>query len=90
MSEYVVLQLNDRQGYTVKQAGEWLVEICPMLFNYRIVLTPVDCPDVWDHGWCYFGRDQATLLRAWAAAELFDPETQSAPMGYDKALTSRK
>lgn len=79
----------DRGTWTVKRSGDYLVEISVMLFNYRIVLTPVSCLDVWDHGWCYFGRDQATLTRALLAATAFDPQTQSAPVGYDKALTTR-
>lgn len=78
-----------RQVWTVKQTENWLVEICPMIFNFRLLLTPVHCPDVWDHAWCYFGTDAATLTRAMLAATAFDPETQSAPVGYDKALTSR-
>lgn len=83
------LTKNDREVFTVKETDEWLIEVCPMIFNWRVVLTPRDCPETWEHGWCYFGTGELTFLRAVAAAQAFDPATESAPMGYDKALTSR-
>lgn len=76
--------------WRVKSTANWHVEICPMIFNYRVVLTPVDCLDTWEHGWCYFGTGAGSLAKAVLAARAFDPETESAPAGYDKALTSRR
>lgn len=81
---------NERGCYTVKATENWLVEIMPMMYNYRVVLTPIGQLDGWEHGWCYFGKNFVTMLRAFLAARAFDPETQSAPEGYDKALTSRR
>lgn len=82
--------LNDRQCYTVKQCGDWLVEIVPMIFNYRIVLTPAADPDSYAYGWCYFGGSEASMARAVMAAVAFDPRVDLEPHGYDKAVLPRK
>lgn len=78
-----------RGVWRVKTTANWHVEIIPMAFNYRVVLTPVGFLEGWDHGWCYFGKSATALAAAVLAAQAFDPEVESAPAGYDKALTTR-
>lgn len=80
----------ERSVWRVKTTSNWHVEIIPMMFNYRVVLTPVDNLHSWDHGWCYFGKSALVMAAAVLAAQAFDPETESAPAGYDKALTGRR
>lgn len=82
--------LNERSTITVKTAGRWLVEIAPMMFNFRLVLTPTANPDCYDHGWCFFGRGPDAFARAWLAALVFDPTVELEPAGYDKAATGRR
>lgn len=79
--------LNDRSCYTVKEAGRWLVEIAPMIFNFRVVLTPKTNLLTYEHGWCYIGRGEVTFARAWLAAAAFDPTVQLDPPGFDKQAT---
>lgn len=82
--------LNGRGCYSVKETEHYYVEIAPMIFNYRVVITPKASPDGYEAGWCYFGRTAASLTRAVLAAAAFDPETETAPVGYDKALGDRR
>lgn len=80
---------NDRGCFTVAVRAGYLVEVMPMLFNFRLVLTPVDRPDVYDAGWCYFGTGPDTFGRCVAAAAAFDPAVEADPVGFDKALQDR-
>lgn len=77
----VDLQPNDREGYTVAELDTHYVDICPMLFNHRVVLTPKACTQFHDVGWCY-----PSLLAAVAAVEVWDPETELEPVGYLKRV----
>lgn len=66
--------LNDRGCYTVKETATHLVEVTPMIYNDRVVLTPKSCLLGYDAGWCYPKGGVA----AWAAL-LFDPDTMDEP-----------
>jgi hypothetical protein len=66
---------------TIGSWGGWSIQICPMLFNDRLVLTPEACPLVYDYGWCYPKGGAAEL-----AARAWDPATQAEPIGYIKAV----
>lgn len=78
--------LNDRSVYTIKETETHLVEVIPMLFNDRVVLTPKTCLWVYDYGWCY---DKGGA--AFYAAYLWNPDTEAEPAGYKKApLGERK
>lgn len=80
---------NDRGCLTVRERGDYLVEIIGMIYNYRLVITPKSNLDIYEAGWCYFGTDPVTFARVLAAAQRFDPMTQTDPEGYDKALQER-
>ena len=86
----ILVKENDRGSITVVERAGYLIELIPMVYNWRLVLTPMDLPLCYDAGWCYFGTDEATFERAHAAALAFDPVTQAEPEGYDKALQDRK
>ncbi len=74
----------DRYGVcTVARWGGYLVQIMPMLYNDRLILTPEDAPMGYDYGWCY-----AKGGHAFAAAALWNPDTEAEPMGYIKAIRS--
>lgn len=61
--------------------GGWFLDVCPMLFNDRLVLTPEDNTEVYDYGWCYpKGGAAYVALRAW------DPATQGEPAGFIRAV----
>lgn len=71
-------------GYGRITYGRWggyLIDVCPMLVNDRLVLTPETCEYVYDYGWCY-PKGGAALL----AARAWDPETQAEPPWYIKAI----
>lgn len=61
--------------------GYWL-DIVPMLYNHRLVMTPKDSPYIYDHGWCY-----PTLTAAMVALLSWDPDTQPEPEGFIKRAT---
>lgn len=66
---------------TLGRWGGWTIDVCPMLFNDRVVLTPEACPLVYDYGWCF-----PTGGYAVAAALAWDPATEGEPAGYIKAI----
>lgn len=68
-----------RCAFMVKETDTHLVEIVPMIFNHRVVLTPKAHLDTYDAGWCY--PSMATALQAVLG---WDPATQPEPTGYVK------
>lgn len=75
-------ELNDRRCYTIKETETHLVEVVPMIFNDRVVLTSKNFLDGYDHGWC-FDKGGA----AFAAAVVWDPNTEAEPIGFKKRAT---
>jgi hypothetical protein len=79
------LRLDDQiYGYRVKQAGNHYIDILRMIFNWRIVTTPVDEPMFIDRGWCYQGTGLAGFLPAALAAMAWDGSDETEPAGYFK------
>lgn len=66
---------------TLGRWGGWLIQIMPMLFNDRLVLTPEGFPCVYDYGWCFPKGGAAHL-----AALAWNPATEAEPAGYIKAI----
>lgn len=64
---------------TIGRWGGYLIDICPMLFGDRLVLTPESCTGVYDHAWCYPKGGAAVL-----AALAWNPATEAEPAGYIK------
>lgn len=83
---------NGRAGWTIQSTATHHIDLMPMLFNYRIVMTPRRCPGVWDHGWCYEGGSMdeeddllvVTLIHALA----WDPDKTAEPFGFFKRACS--
>lgn len=67
---------------TIGRWGGYLIDVCPMLFGARLVLTPEATPDVYDHGWCY-PSPAAAIFAAFAR----NPATEAEPAGYVKRAT---
>lgn len=65
---------------TIGEWGGWVVQVMPMLYNDRLILTPAHFRSVIDYGWCY---DKGAA--AYAAARVWDPATEGEPPGYKKA-----
>lgn len=63
--------------------GGYLVQVMPMIFNDRLVLTPVSSPYGYDHGWC-FDKGGAAIL----SALVWNPDTEGEPPGYKKRATA--
>jgi hypothetical protein len=78
-------RLHDNLALTIGRWGGWLVQVMPVLYNDRLVLTPQAAPDTaFDHGWCYPKGGAAVL-----AAAIWRPDRQGAPAGYLKQATQR-
>jgi hypothetical protein len=69
---------------TIGRWGGWLIQIVPMIYNDRLVLTPEDNQSGYDFGWCYPKNGAAEL-----AARVWDPRTQGEPAGFIKAVRGR-
>jgi hypothetical protein len=76
------IRLNDRQCFTIGETDEYFVEIVPMIFSDRLVMTPKEAPMVYDYGWCY-DKGGAALFAAMA----WDPDKEAEPPGYNKRAT---
>lgn len=73
-------------GWGTLTIGEWggyRIQIMPMLFNDRLIMTPRDSTATYHHGWCYDKGGAAYL-----AALVWDPQTQGEPVGYKKRATA--
>lgn len=69
---------------TIGRWGGYLVQIVPMIFNDRLVMTPECFPLIYDFGWC-FPKGPAAYL----AAAAWNPETEAHPPGHIKAVVDR-
>lgn len=76
-------ETDDYGTVTIGRWGGYLVQILPMLFNDRLVLTPEDAPMSYDYGWCYPKGGAAFL-----AAAVWNPETEGEPKGFIKSITT--
>ena len=75
--------LNERQARTLARWDKWLIELAPMLYNHRLLMTPVAMPDIWSYGWCYADPTLAVVgMVAW------DPATEDEPAGWHKRPTA--
>lgn len=82
MTVYSQPVANNRDGFTVAEDGEYFYDVIKMLFNQRLVMTPKEYMLGWDYGWCY--DDALTVL---ACLHVWDPQTQSEPLGWKKRAT---
>jgi hypothetical protein len=73
-------------GYRVKTTETHHLDVLRMLYNWRLVTTPIGHEDGWDRGWCYFGAGDASFRNAVLAAWAWDGSSDTEPAGYDKAL----
>lgn len=70
-----------RELYRAGETRTHLVDILPMIFNHRLVLTPKGQLTTYDAGWCYPSLDAVLdALRSW------DPAGGGQPPGYLKSL----
>lgn len=63
--------------------GGYKIQIMPMLFNDRLVMTPEKSSWGYDHGWCYDKGGAAFL-----AALVWNPQEQGEPSGFKKRATA--
>ncbi len=68
---------------TVGEWGGYLIQIMPMAFNDRLVMTPKHTPSVYDFGWCY-NKGAAPLL----AALVWNPQAEAEPKGFKKRASA--
>lgn len=72
-------------GYRLRVTDEYIVDCMRMAFNWRLVVSvPEEDGRFYRHGFCYFGRDLATMHRAIAAGLVWEDPLHAAPEGYDK------
>jgi hypothetical protein len=70
-------------GFHVKTVGDREIHVLRQIYNWRVVRT--DGTDHgYDRGWCFYGNDFVTLLRATAAAAEWDGADDTSPEGWDK------
>lgn len=71
-------------GWRIKQTQHHYIDVMRMMFNYRIVTTPVSFPMVYDRHWCYQGTDSRAFTHAVVAAAMWDGSDDTEPEGWNK------
>lgn len=74
-------------GWTIKTTATHDIDVCRLLFHYRLCMTPLASPLGWEHGWCYSGTGpdmSYDLEHAVIAALAWDPDTEAEPFGWTK------
>lgn len=66
---------------TIGMWGGYLIQIQPMLYTDRLVLTPQKSPLVYDYGWD-FPKGPTVMLAALA----WNPDTDGEPHGFTKRI----
>jgi hypothetical protein len=66
----------------VREHNGWKIQIIPMIFNDRLVLSAPDDVFGYSHGWC-FDKGGAAILAALA----WDLDTEDEPAGFKKRAT---
>lgn len=65
---------------TIAKWGGWLIQVSPISWHERLMLTPEAFPQVIDYSW-WFPKGRAA-----AAAGAWDPETEPEPAGHIRAV----
>jgi hypothetical protein len=90
-----VTPMEEIGAFRVQRPGDpadgYYLDILIMLYNVRLVETPVIMPLVYDRYWCYEGRSLTTFLRVVGEAMVWnrDPEIPE-PHGWVKAWDGRR
>lgn len=71
-------------GFRVKQTPTHYIDVMRMIYNWRVCRTPKARAYTFDRGWCYFGTDGITLLKAVGAALEWDGADATTPAHWDK------
>lgn len=71
-------------GWRVKSTDRHHLDVMVMAFNYRLVTTNRQTPQVYDRFWCYAGKSPAVLFAAVAAAFAWDGSDETEPAGWSK------
>lgn len=74
----------DGTALRIKETETHYIEVVPMAFNDRIVMTPKSTPYTYDRYWC-FDRGPAAVLAALA----WDGATDTEPVGWIKSWDQR-
>lgn len=73
-------------AWVIKRTEHWVVMVTPMLFNDRVLISTHEEMDYfWTAGWCY-DKGAAAVL----AANAFDPETETDPVGFKKLAADNR
>lgn len=71
-------------GFRLQETEDYVVEVWPMLFNWRLVVMLPNQNVTIEHGYCYFGRGLDALAKATAAGLIWSDPLNSPPEGFDK------
>lgn len=75
------VKVDDYMTVTLGTWGGYLIQVMPMLFNDRLVMTPQAAPMGYDYGWCFRKGGAAGL-----AALAWNPQAQAEPGGFVKRI----
>lgn len=83
--------MNARGWFTIRawtdpQGDSWIIDLVPMLFNWRVVMMRADeeCIGYW-YAWCYARVSTAVL-----AVIGWEPEIEDEPAGWHKRACSER
>lgn len=75
-------------GYRLGETETHYLDAMKMIFNWRLCMTPKDCPLTIDRSWCYRGTGSLTLLAIHAAVRLWALDGGDEPIGWIKNVNT--
>lgn len=102
MTDVISLNLEPIDGgwrVKISDDGRHYIDVLRMLYNWRLVTTPIHDQSGYSRGWCYFGHGdgpfaatgeartmEIAFRNAVMAAWVWDGSDDSEPPGYDKRV----
>lgn len=77
-------------GVRLFDKGDHWIDAMAMLYNWRLVETPKNCPLLIDRWWCYQGRSRLALMALTLAAMEWIKDDAAEPQGWIKAWDGRR
>lgn len=84
MSGQIGIPIDGGWRVKINEQGTHYVDVLEMMFNYRITLTPISMPSVYDAYWCYAGKSPTNLLRTLLSAAAWSGNLGTDPEGWNK------
>lgn len=77
-------------GFRIGETETHYIDVVRKLYSWRIVRSAKSSPATYDRGYCYFGSDGPTLIKAVIAALAWDGGDDTEPEGWNKNVFTQE